>query len=100
MVGADILVLCLIVGGAFTIGIIGFTVILPLLSRFAFFIEITSLVSEALGSYFGRPGLFQIGCLIVFASLFACCCMTVILSGAFFTCFTENPVNLCRLIGR
>jgi hypothetical protein len=76
------------------------TVVVPFMARFTLIFEAVTLVVEGLGSYFGNSRIIWLGCLFVGLSLIGCCVITVVIAGALFTCTTNNPSQLCRLIGR
>jgi hypothetical protein len=94
----DPIVVFLILGGLFVLGIVFIFTIIPFLGQAVLFMEVGSILSEALGSYFGRPGLVQIGCLMLIMVLLACCCGVAVLGAATVSCFTEAPASICRLI--
>ena len=75
-------------------------VVMPFLTRFSRVLEALPLLIEGLGEYFGNPRLVWLGCLIIALTLVACCVLAVVGGGLLVSCFTGNPTQLCRLIGR
>jgi Na+/proline symporter len=86
--------------GAACLAALLFVVVLPLLTRFGPVLEALPLLIEGLGEYFGNPRLVWLGCLIIGLTLIGCCILTVVGGGLLLGCFTGNPSQLCRLIGR
>ena len=90
----------LFLAGAACLAILLFAVVIPFLTRFSRVLEALPLLIEGLGEYFGNPRLVWLGCLIIGLTLIACCVLTVVGGGLLLGCFTGNPTQLCRLIGR
>jgi hypothetical protein len=89
-----------ILGGFLCFGILMILIVIPFLGRFALWLEVSTLLAEALGSFFQRPGLVQIGCFVIILMILGCCCFVVALLVSGVTCFTNNPSGICRLFGR
>jgi hypothetical protein len=94
------LTFALLFGGACVGGLLFLLFVVPLLAQIIFGFEIYNMIVDAIGEYTGRPRLVQIGCLALVLLLVSCCCATAAVSAGIVTCFTPNPVQLCRLIGR
>jgi hypothetical protein len=82
-------------GGLLLIGIV-----VPFIAQLFFGFEIYGMIVEAIGEYTGQPRLVQMGCLLLIAVVFSCCCGAVGITAGVVTCFTSTPAALCRLIGR
>jgi hypothetical protein len=95
----SIVVLAFLAGIA-CIGILVVAVIVPILTRFTGVLEALTLLMEGLGEYFGNPRTVWLGCVVVVLTLIGCCIVGVVGSGVLLSCFSTNPVQLCRLIGR
>jgi hypothetical protein len=73
---------------------------LPFVMRIGAFTEVSTILMEGLGEYFGRPGLFRACCLILLLAGVAGCVILVTLIITGVQCFSANPAPICRLIGR
>lgn len=82
------------------LGLIAVFIVVPLITRLVMGVEIISLLTEALGDYFERPGLVRIGCGVIILMLVTGCCMLIVLALAGVSCFTGSPSTICQVIGR
>jgi Na+/pantothenate symporter len=87
-------------GGIACIAILVVVVIVPLLTRFAGTVEAVTLLMEGLGEYFGNARVVWLGCVIIVLTFVGCCIVGIVGGGVLLSCFTTNPAQLCRLIGR
>ena len=93
------LVLAFLAGIA-CIGILVVAVIVPILTRFTGTLEALTLLMEGLGEYFGSARVVWLGCIVIVLTFVGCCIIGVVGGGVLLSCFTTNPGQLCRLIGR
>ncbi len=89
----------IVLGGLICLAIVVVVVIVPFFTRFGATLEALSILLEGLGEYFGNPRIVWLGCLIVSLTIIGCCIIAIIGGSALLTCFSNNPVPLCRLIG-
>jgi hypothetical protein len=75
-------------------------VAVPILTQFAGTLEALSMLMEGLGDYFGNTRLVWLGCTVIALTIVGCCVLGVVGGGVLVTCFSGNPVQVCRLIGR
>jgi hypothetical protein len=87
-------------GGMCVGGLVFIGVVVPMIAQVLFGVEIYNMIVDAIGEYTGRPGLAQVGCLMLVVLAFSCCCGAAALSAGLVSCFTASPVQLCSLIGR
>lgn len=94
------LTFALLFGGACVGGLVLLLVVVPFVAQVIFGFEIYNMIVDAIGEYTGRPRLAQIGCLALVLLLISGCCAMAAITAGIVTCFTPNPAQLCRLIGR
>ncbi len=87
-------------GGIACIVLVVVLVVVPILTRFTGALEALTLLVEGLGEYFGNPRLVWLGCVVAVLTLIGCCVVSVVGGGVLLSCFSGNPGQLCRLIGR
>lgn len=91
-----LLMLCVGLGG-----LLALSWLLPMLLRVGSTLEALSILMQGLDEYFHSPWVSRSCCLIFFVAIFCAClgCLSLTLVGVH--CFTSNnPIGLCRLIGR
>ncbi len=89
-----------VLAGVACVGVLIITVAAPLLTQFAGLIEALNLLMEGLGEYFGSTRIVWLGCAVIILTVVGCCVVCVVGGGVLVTCFSGNPVQFCRLIGR
>ena|SRR5689334_7525920 len=89
-----------ILAGMACLGGLFIVFVLPFLGRVSIGIEALSLLISGIGDYVGNPRIIWLGCLVVTLLVAACCIIVLVTVGAFLTCTTGNPSQICRLIGR
>ncbi len=90
----------LILAGLGCAGMLFIVFVIPFVMRIGAVAEVTSILMEGLGEYFGRPGLFRACCLVLLLLGLAGCVILVILAITGVQCFSSTPAPICRLIGR
>ncbi len=86
--------------GLICLGILVFFIVIPILVRFTTLLEVWGVIVEFIGEATGNPRLAFFGCLVVGLIVAGCCVISLAVVGAFLTCPTSNPSQLCRLIAR
>ena len=89
-----------ILAGMACLGGLFIVFVLPIIGRVSVGFEAISLLITGIGDYVGNPRVVWLGCLVFFLVVAGCCVIIFITVGAFLTCTTGNPSQLCRLIGR
>jgi hypothetical protein len=93
------LVLAFLAGIA-CLGILVVAVIVPILTRFTGTLEALTFLMEGLGEYVGNARIVWLGCIVVVLTFVGCCIIGIVGGGVLLSCFTSNPAQICRLIGR
>lgn len=89
-----------ILAGMACLGGLFIVFVLPFIGRVSIGIEALSLLVTGIGEYVGNTRIVWLGCLVASLLIAACCVIVFVTVGAFLTCTTGNPSQLCRLIGR
>ena len=88
------------VAGIACLALLVVAVAVPTLTHFAGVLEALTMLMEGLGEYVGSTRLVWLGCTVIALTIVGCCVVGVVGGGVLVTCFSGNPVQLCRLIGR